>query len=167
MAIARYDSAKHPRDKKGRFRTKTVAGIRVSRRSASVSVGKNIRVAKNKNLYVGVLARIENTSGKKSYMERLSDSALKKASSKLPEGRTKRIAEGIAKERKIRIDDNTIIEIPISRPRPQQVRARRTTTGGPQPTSQRKPRKPRSPRAQRSRGKSSDALKMGRARKVG
>lgn len=85
MAV-RWIEALHPRDRNGRFRRKGKVSFRLGTRSASITYGRTIPIIPGKvGLHLGVLARLESLSEKRGYLARLTDKALGKIATKVPE----------------------------------------------------------------------------------
>jgi hypothetical protein len=82
----RWLEALHPRDNKGRFRSKGKVSFRLGLRSATVTYGRTIPIVPGKvGLHLGVLARLESTSAKRGYLARLTDKALGQIAKRVPE----------------------------------------------------------------------------------
>lgn len=76
----------HPRDSRGRFRSKTKVSFRLGTRSATATVGRSFPIIPGKvGIHLGVLARLESYSERRGYLARLTDKALAGIARRAPE----------------------------------------------------------------------------------
>jgi hypothetical protein len=154
--MARWIESLHPRDRNGRFRSKTRASFRLGTRSATLTVGRSFPIIPGKvGIHLGVLARLESLSSKRGYLARLTDNALAQIARRVPE-RQRDIVLDVLKRRKATVGGVQIHQIGGQR-RASSIKisnsiapARRATAGTRAPR-----RKPRTRSAERNatRGK--------------
>jgi hypothetical protein len=151
-----FNSALHPRDRNGRFVSKTTYGVRVGTRSVSATVGKRFPLIPGKvNVYVGGLVRIENASRSKGPIDRMADKIQDRVVQATPD-RAKGIVGSLLGTGQFR-EGSTLITASTGRRSRATVSARRTTggakntqtTGNAVRSPNRKPRQARQPRARK------------------
>jgi hypothetical protein len=107
----RWLEALHPRDRNGRFRSKTKVSFRLGTRSATFTVGRSIPIIPGKvGLHLGVLARIESLSEKRGYLAKLSDMALAKIAKIAPQ-KQRAVVLDVLKRRKATVGGVQIHQI--------------------------------------------------------
>lgn len=156
-----WREALHPRDRNGRFVRKASVGVRVSTRSASVTVGKRYPVIPGKvNVYGGVLLRVERARAGNGIIDRWVDGAQSRLIGAIPEGTLRNVAQSLAEgqsaeARGLRISGNGLrpqqptIRVNRSSSRPGGHSQTTTDPGVPKTPRARAPRKPRAPRTRK------------------
>ncbi len=169
-----YVEGQHPRDSKGRWRSKGSAGgssggtpgteleiagqrgaklpgtgrvtIRAGLSSVTVGYGRTVPIIPGKvRLHVGVFGRLEKDSSGPNFLEKKFDKALDKIATKLPKNQIGDAVGDVLKGKKTDIGGVTIGTGKRRRVNPQIKVTNKKTTAG------RKVRKPRQPRQRRAR----------------
>lgn len=142
----------HPRDSKGRFVRKASVGVRVSTRSASVTVGKRYPIVPGKvNVYGGVLLRVERANAGNGIVDRWIDQAQSRVVSAIPEGTLRNVAQSLSEGQKVRSNGLTISGSGI-RPQSPQLRINRSSSYTKNEGDRAPRRKPRTRSAARAGG---------------
>lgn len=150
MGLRRFIESEHPRGSDGKFRRKASVGVRVSTRSATVTVGKRYPIIPGKvNVYGGVLLRVERANAGNGIVDRLVDNAQSKLVSALPEGTLRNIGESLASGQSHR-EGSTLISASGIKPNTPTLRVTRSSkpsyTKNDADATPRRKRTPREPR---------------------
>lgn len=109
--MVRWNPALHPRDRNGRFRSKTKVSFRLGTRSATVTVGRSIPIIPGKiGIHLGVLARLESYSERRGYLAKLTDRALGQIARRVPEKQRDLVLD-VLKRRKAQVGGVQIHQI--------------------------------------------------------
>lgn len=72
---------------------------RIGLRSQTVSVGKDFRISPNYRVHVAALARLENVSSQRTYMQKLQTRVLRQLAGYLPTRKLRRMAEDVINQK--------------------------------------------------------------------
>lgn len=143
--MGRWLEALHPRDKNGRFKSKTKVSFRLGTRSATLTAGRSFPIIPGKvGIHLGVLARLESLSEKRGYLAKLTDKALEQVARRVPEKQRQTVLD-VLKRRKATVGGVQIHQIGGQR-RASSIKVSnsiagpRRATAGTRATRNRKPR---------------------------